>query len=167
MTRLRRAGLILALFGLLPILAPVPVKGATTASNLIVIKALSNRADLISGGDALVEIVLPGAVSAAGLVVTVNGRDISSGFAPRPALGGRIVGLVTGIVVRPNQPLPRDSGPGLRSRAGTTSASSTTARPVACSTARVRRRTSSTTRPCHAAFRSCRPRSTTTATTAT
>ena len=112
MTRLRRAGLILALFGLLPILAPVPVKGATTASNLIVIKALSNRADLISGGDALVEIVLPGAVSAAGLVVTVNGRDISSGFAPRPALGGRIVGLVTGMVVGPNQLVARDSGAG-------------------------------------------------------
>src|SRR5437588_473845 len=112
MTRLRRAGLILALFGLLPILAPVPVKGATTASNLIVIKALSNRADLVSAGAALVEIVLRGAVSAAGLVVTVNGRDISSGFAPRPALGGRILGLVTGMVVGPNQLVARDSGAG-------------------------------------------------------
>ena len=56
--------------------------------------------------------MLPGAVSAAGLVVTVNGRDISSGFAPRPALGGRIVGLVTGMVVGPNQLVARDSGAG-------------------------------------------------------
>src|SRR5438270_12095101 len=109
MTRLRRAGLILALFGLLPILAPVPVKGATTASNLIVIKALSNRADLISAGDALVEIVLPGAVSAAGLVVTVNARDISTRSAPRPALGGRSIRMLTATVVGPTELLPRDA----------------------------------------------------------
>ena len=42
------------------------------------IKVLSNRADLVSGGDALVEIVLPGSAAATELRVYVDGRDVSS-----------------------------------------------------------------------------------------
>jgi hypothetical protein len=64
------------------------------------IKVLSNRADLISGGDALVEIALPAGASAAGLQVDVDGRDVSSSFtqgADAGILGTRIVGRVAGL----------------------------------------------------------------------
>lgn len=59
------------------------------------IKVLSNRADLISGGDALVEVVLPKAATAEDLRVDVDGRDVSSAFKQRA--DGRVVGLVAGL----------------------------------------------------------------------
>src|SRR5712691_4681997 len=60
------------------------------------IKTLSNRADLISGGDAYVEIVLPKRQSATALRVLLNGQDVRSAFAVRA--NGRVLGLVTGLV---------------------------------------------------------------------
>jgi hypothetical protein len=63
---------------------------------LVQIKTLSNRADLISGGDALMEIVLPSGASVASLKVDVDGRDVSSAFAMRS--NGRITGVVTGFI---------------------------------------------------------------------
>src|SRR5256712_9343180 len=57
------------------------------------IKVLSNQPDLISGGDALVEILNAGTGS---LRATLNGADISSAFALRP--NGRVMGLVAGLI---------------------------------------------------------------------
>jgi hypothetical protein len=54
------------------------------------IKVLSNRADLVSGGDALVEVVVPKAATATDLQVDVDGRDVSSSF--KQSAGGRVVG---------------------------------------------------------------------------
>ncbi|MES2883839.1 MAG: DUF6351 family protein [Pseudomonadota bacterium] len=62
------------------------------------VKVLSNRADLISGGDALVEVLLPAEVKASDLRMTLDGKDITSSFALRP--NGRYMGLVTGMVDR-------------------------------------------------------------------
>ncbi|HEX8108344.1 MAG TPA: DUF6351 family protein [Kofleriaceae bacterium] len=66
------------------------------------IKTLSNRADMISGGDALVEIVLPPGATAATLHVTVGPpgkpdmvQDVSDRFTARA--DGRLIGLVTGL----------------------------------------------------------------------
>ncbi|HMG23514.1 MAG TPA: DUF6351 family protein, partial [Kofleriaceae bacterium] len=59
------------------------------------IRTLSNRADMISGGDALVEIVLPEGVKSDGLHVTLGDKDVTSAFTARA--GGRIIGLVTGM----------------------------------------------------------------------
>ncbi len=56
--------------------------------------ALSNRADLVSGGNALVEIVLPDP-KAGGLKVDVDGRDVTSAFAVRS--DGRMKGVITGL----------------------------------------------------------------------
>jgi len=64
------------------------------------IKALSNRADLVSGGDVLVEIVLPQSVSAEGLRVYADDRDVSSAFEQRA--DARVVGLITGLKDGPN-----------------------------------------------------------------
>jgi len=65
-----------------------PVSGTT-------IKTLSNRADLISGGSALVEITVPGFVAPPTLRVDRDGTDITTAFTTLPS--GRIIGLVTGL----------------------------------------------------------------------
>jgi hypothetical protein len=69
----------------------------TGASAPVQIRTLSNRADLVSDGDALVEILLPmpGSVAAAALHVSLNGRDVSREFARRG--DGRVLGLLTGL----------------------------------------------------------------------
>lgn len=64
------------------------------------IRTLSNRADLVSGGDVMLEIVLPPNGTAQGLSVTVDGRDVSSAF--REVGGGRLRGVVTGLAVGNN-----------------------------------------------------------------
>ena len=61
------------------------------------IVVLSNRADLVSGGDALVQVVLPARVDPATVRVSLNGADVTSAFAVRP--DGRYEGLVTGLPV--------------------------------------------------------------------
>lgn len=81
--------------------------------NLTHIKVLSNRADLLSDGDALVEIVLPDKSKASfdALRVDLNGADVTSAFAVRD--DGRVIGLVTGLVAGNNRLIARmRNGPG-------------------------------------------------------
>ncbi len=61
----------------------------------VVVRTLSNRADLISGGDALVQVVLPAGTDAGKVKVQVDGRDVTSAFAVRA--DGRFLGLITGM----------------------------------------------------------------------
>lgn len=61
----------------------------------------SNRADLVSGGDALVEIALPPNSKPADVRVDVDGRDVTDQFGVRP--NGRFMGLVTGLANGPNR----------------------------------------------------------------
>jgi hypothetical protein len=56
---------------------------------------LSTRADLVSGGDVLVEVKLPPIGAASSLKVDVDGVDVTSAFTTRS--DGRTVGLVTGL----------------------------------------------------------------------
>jgi hypothetical protein len=64
----------------------------------LAIRVLSNRADLISGGDALVQVVMPDKATALRQrpTVVLNGVDVGSAFAWRA--DGRFVGLVEGLV---------------------------------------------------------------------
>ena len=71
------------------------------------IDVLSNRADLVSGGDALVQVVLPARVSPASVRVDLNGHDVTSSFAVRG--DGHFLGLVTGLEVGPNDLIARAS----------------------------------------------------------
>ncbi|MDP1534483.1 MAG: DUF6351 family protein, partial [Rubrivivax sp.] len=64
------------------------------------IRTLSNRADLVSGGDALVEISFPAGASAGSLRITVDGRDVTSSFSA--GSDGRYLGLLTGLAVGAN-----------------------------------------------------------------
>src|SRR4051812_25954544 len=59
------------------------------------IKTLSNRADLISGGDALLRVVLPSGASASDVRVTLNGSDVTSKFGL--SRSGKFIGLVSGM----------------------------------------------------------------------
>lgn len=61
----------------------------------LTIRVLSNRADLISGGDALIAIDLPAGANAADLAVDLDGADVSDAFAARA--DGSIKGLLTGL----------------------------------------------------------------------
>ena len=86
------------------------VPGATQAkpgaSNAI--KVLSNRADLISGGDALVEVLLPAGAPATSVVMTLNGKDVTSQFALRD--NGRYMAQLTGLALGDNSLSARIGG---------------------------------------------------------
>ena len=56
---------------------------------------LSNRADLVSGGDALVQVDLPNRVDPSTVRVSLDGKDVTSMFAVRP--NGAYEGVVTGL----------------------------------------------------------------------
>ena len=89
----------LVLVALGALLSLVAAASAQAASSLE-IKVLSNRADLISGGEALVEVKIPDGTSASSVQVFDDGRDVTSMFARR--LNGRYEGVVTGLSVGPN-----------------------------------------------------------------
>jgi hypothetical protein len=59
------------------------------------IEVLSNRADLVSGGDALVQVTLPRGVNASRLRLTAGPRDVTGVL--QPMGGGRLEGLVEGL----------------------------------------------------------------------
>ncbi|SCK19643.1 hypothetical protein VAR608DRAFT_1437 [Variovorax sp. HW608] len=64
------------------------------------ILVLSNRADLVSGGDALVEIKWPNGSNLKNAKVSLNGRSLTDSFAVRP--NGRYMGLISGLREGPN-----------------------------------------------------------------
>ena len=79
-------------------------------SNLEIV-TLSNRADLISGGDALVEVRVPKQASLAKVKVKLNGTDITGSFTPNAA-ARTLRGLVTGLVDGRNDLVAEPDGMG-------------------------------------------------------
>ncbi len=59
------------------------------------IHVLSNRADLISGGDALIEVLMPEGANADKVGLRLNGADVSNAFVETEA--GNLLGRVTGL----------------------------------------------------------------------
>src|SRR5687768_13036939 len=85
-------------------LAAGPLSGASVAQpaeGVVEVLILSGRGDLVVGGDALVEVVVPAGASADGLTVEVDGRDVTGAFGATE--DGRIVGLVDGLGVGANR----------------------------------------------------------------
>ena len=92
--RFTRIALVLATLALL-----TPAQsGANSAA--LQIRVLSGRADLITGGEALVEVVLPRSVRASNVRVFAGSREITSEFAIRP--NGRFMGIVRGLALGRN-----------------------------------------------------------------
>jgi hypothetical protein len=96
----------LAIVGLL-LAAASPSTAAARSSRAAVpagqvrIELLSTRADLVSGGEALVAVALPSGVSAGSVRVYLDGRDVTSAFAQRA--NGRYAGLLTNLRLGDNQ----------------------------------------------------------------
>ncbi len=86
-------------------LAAVPARAGISPTPLA-IEIVSNRADLVSGGDAVVQVDLPS--GAAKATVSVDGRDMSRAFALRPS--HRFQGLLTGLRVGANTVVARAGG---------------------------------------------------------
>lgn len=70
------------------------------------IEALSSRSDTVSGGDAVVQVMLPRYVNAGHVVLELNGVDVTSSFVV-DGTGRRLTGLVTGLVVGKNRLIAR------------------------------------------------------------
>lgn len=69
--------------------------GSSDADAPLEIRTLGNRADMVSAGDALLEIVLPEKAAVGSLRVQAGDRDVSAAFAVRA--NGRLMGLVDGL----------------------------------------------------------------------
>ena len=87
--------LLLAMLTALPLVVGTLPASQAAPTEPLTIRVLSNRADLVSGGDALVAIDVPAGVRASQVKVTVGGRDVTSAFEVRP--NGRFEGLVEGL----------------------------------------------------------------------
>ena len=96
------AALLIALLGLYACGRGLPgaIDKDQAASSFGAVKVLSNRADLISGGDALIDVAPAGGVSGKSITVLLNGADVSSMFSPTAE--GTLRGLVTGLALGPN-----------------------------------------------------------------
>ncbi|HEX6353230.1 DUF6351 family protein [Actinophytocola sp.] len=101
------------------VIAFTPAVAATTpgtasgASRHLDLQVLGNRADLVSGGDALVEVLLPPGADPSRLrmVLTTDqgSRDVSEAFARRA--NGRVLGLLEGLPVGRSLLSAKVSGP--------------------------------------------------------
>ena len=113
--RRSRAIWILALAATVVAAAGVPIasaqSGPPSPETPVSIEVLSNRADLISGDNALVQINLPSGTDPAEVRVLLNDSDITDDFATRAT--GDYQGLVTGLELGDNiltATLPNGSG---------------------------------------------------------
>lgn len=89
----------------------LPIARADTTA-AVRIRLLSNRADLVSGADALVEVI---ADDPAGIEIDIDGRDVTDAFVARA--DGRLLGLVDELALGENilaATLPDGSGARLR-----------------------------------------------------
>jgi hypothetical protein len=69
--------------------------GGAEAAGTLSVGVLSNRADVISGGDALVAVTLPRGVNPASVTVSLNGSNVTGEFALRE--NGSYEGLLSGL----------------------------------------------------------------------
>jgi hypothetical protein len=90
------------------ILAALVFASGAQAAQAPVIKVLSGRADLVSGGDALVAVKLPQGTDPSGVTVRLGKRDVTNAFAVRP--DGRFEGLVQGLRLGRNALTARVAG---------------------------------------------------------
>src|SRR5437763_1424593 len=72
------------------------------------ITTLSNRADLISGGEALIQVTLPAGVATSSLHVSLDGRDVTAQFALRP--NHKVEALLRGLALGANSLVATSQG---------------------------------------------------------
>jgi hypothetical protein len=84
--------------------------GPASAAGIPSISVLSNRADIVSGGDALVQVLPPAGTDASATTVDLNGSDVTSAFAVRQ--DGRFLGLLKNLRNGDNVVTARAAGGG-------------------------------------------------------
>lgn len=100
-TRRIRAHMIVVFCLLIGSAAGFAQSAAKPESKTLEIRTLSSRADLVSGGDALIEVRAPAGTQPSQLTVTLNGRDVTSELRLDPATGG-FRGVIGGMSVGDN-----------------------------------------------------------------
>src|SRR4051794_21257883 len=85
---------------------------STAPSETLRIATVSNRADLVSGGDVLVRVSTPHGVRPSAVRLTLNGQDITSAF--RNSSDGHGLGRVTGLKLGANNLVATAGGYGAR-----------------------------------------------------
>lgn len=80
--------------------APATVVRQAVGASQLQLLVLSGRADLVTGGSALVQVVLPAGANPGKLRVSLGGRDVTSEF--RVRADGRLLGLVGGLALGSN-----------------------------------------------------------------
>jgi len=88
-------GQIRSLPGALLLTALAACGGGDSSPLVVTVQTLSSRPDVISGGDALVQLQVPAGVGVADLAVTVGSTDVTSSF--KTAADGSLVGVVSGL----------------------------------------------------------------------
>ncbi|MFA5890808.1 MAG: DUF6351 family protein [Actinomycetota bacterium] len=104
----RPARLLLAVVAVVAAFAPIISRAQDTD---LTIEVISNRADLISAGDALVAIALPEGVESTNVRVDLNGADVTNDFAVRA--NGRFAARLSDLAIGDNEvtaTLPDGSG---------------------------------------------------------
>src|SRR5436190_1596471 len=102
------AGLLLGPGGLGLADVSFAAKDPGAQRSTLVVRTLSNRADLVSAGDALVEVARTDGAAISGLRVTVNGQDATALFGTRP--NGPVEGLLSGLADGANLVVAKASG---------------------------------------------------------
>ncbi|TMI04858.1 MAG: hypothetical protein E6H40_18470 [Betaproteobacteria bacterium] len=87
----------------------VAASAKDAASGQLEIVTLSNRADLISGGDALVEVRVPRSVAPSQVRLSLNGHDVTAMFRV-DSTAGVMRGVLTGMVPGRNDFLADSKG---------------------------------------------------------
>jgi hypothetical protein len=96
MNRVAAIGLV-AVVGALTL----PLAAQQKAPPALEIRAVSARAEFVSGGDVLLQIAGPSNLTVKNLSVRANGRDVTAAFKPTPD-AKMLVGLVTGLNIGSN-----------------------------------------------------------------
>jgi hypothetical protein len=108
-----RAAIVVGVVCALLVAAPDP-SSAQSAEGGFAITAVSTRADLVTGGDVLLHVTVPGGAALDGTRVMVNDTDVTGMF-HRDDASHTLTGLVTGLALGPNAV---SVGPGGSSAAG-------------------------------------------------
>ncbi|MEK6322555.1 MAG: DUF6351 family protein [Acidobacteriota bacterium] len=93
---LLRSRIAIAAFAIVGILAGFNGSVGSQSAARLEIKTLSSRPDLVSGGDALVEVKAPAGTRLTTITVALNGKDVTSQLKPDVATGS-LRGVVSGL----------------------------------------------------------------------
>src|SRR5262249_33430254 len=105
----RRTAIIV--FAVVPVLVGLGNGTAYSQSGArLEIKTLSSRPDMVSGGDALIEVKAPAGAQLSQLTLTLNGKDVTNQLRLERVSGG-VRGLISGVVGGEGKLVAEDKAP--------------------------------------------------------